>query len=57
MQHPNLDELYDLEADPYEMRNLVHDPSAAGIRRDLRTRLGVLVLEAMGLGQARRDAR
>jgi N-acetylglucosamine-6-sulfatase len=57
MQHPDLDELYDLEADPYEMRNLVHDPSAAGLRRDLRTRLGVLVLEAMGLGQARRDAR
>jgi N-acetylglucosamine-6-sulfatase len=49
MQHPDLDELYDLAADPYEMRNLVHDPAMAGVRRELRTRLGVLVLEAMGL--------
>jgi N-acetylglucosamine-6-sulfatase len=57
MQHPDLDELYDLAADPYEMRNLVHDPAAARIRGDLRARLGVLVLEAMGLGEPHQIAR
>jgi N-acetylglucosamine-6-sulfatase len=51
MHHPDLDELYDLEADPYEMRNLVHDPGLTGVRRDLRERLGELVLEAMELGR------
>jgi arylsulfatase A-like enzyme len=57
MQHPDLDELYDLAADPYEMRNLVHDPAMAGMRRELRAQLGVLVLEAMGLGEPHRIAR
>jgi N-acetylglucosamine-6-sulfatase len=57
MQHPDLDELYDLAADPYEMRNLAHVPELAGVRRDLRTQLGLLVLEAMGLGAPHHEAR
>jgi hypothetical protein len=52
MQHPDLDELYGLETDPYEMRNLVDDPGSAGIRRALRAELGRRVLDAMGLGDA-----
>ncbi len=32
----DLDELYDLEQDPYEMDNLVHDPAGRGIRDELR---------------------
>jgi N-acetylglucosamine-6-sulfatase len=50
MHHPGLDELYDLETDPYEVRNLVDDPASAGVRGELRAELGRLVLEAMGLG-------
>jgi N-acetylglucosamine-6-sulfatase len=53
MHHPDLDELYDLEVDPYEMRNLVHQPGAARVRRELRGRLGTLVLEAMELSRQR----
>ncbi|HEX9730081.1 MAG TPA: sulfatase [Gemmatimonadales bacterium] len=53
MQHPDLDELYDLEADPYEMRNLVDDPVVGRVRLDLRAELGRLVLGAMGLEGAR----
>jgi arylsulfatase A-like enzyme len=49
MQHPDLDELYDLEADPYEMQNVVDDPAMSSTRRDLRAELGRLVLDAMGL--------
>ena len=26
----NMDELYDLQQDPYEMKNLIDDPAAAG---------------------------
>ncbi len=49
MQHPGLDELYDLETDPFETVNLANDPDAQGIRADMRVRLGRLVLEAMGI--------
>ena len=52
MQHPDLDELYDLENDPYEMRNLVHEPRLADVRNDLRAELGRLLLEVMGLGES-----
>ena len=50
VRHRNLDELYDLEDDPYEMNNLVDDPRFADLRKELRAELGQLVLEAMGLG-------
>jgi N-acetylglucosamine-6-sulfatase len=50
VHHPDLDELYDLEADPYEMDNRVGDAGFATIRNELRAELGRLVLEAMGLG-------
>jgi N-acetylglucosamine-6-sulfatase len=54
MQHPDLDELYDLAVDPYEMRNLADDPGSAGLRRELRAELGRQVLHAMGLDGAKR---
>lgn len=47
--HPDLDELYDLLADPYETDNLVDEPGMAGIRTELRAELGRLTLEALGL--------
>jgi len=39
----DMDELYDLKADPYEMRNLVADPKAAGALRQMRAELEELV--------------
>ena len=35
----DMDELYDLEADPYEMCNLVHAPELSHVRDELRRRL------------------
>lgn len=35
--------LYDLEADPYEMRNLVDDPAAEGLRNEMDGRLRALM--------------
>lgn len=42
-------ELYDLEADPYELRNLVHDPAKALVVDDMRSLLAELALEAVAL--------
>jgi N-acetylglucosamine-6-sulfatase len=52
MKHPGEDELYDLEADPHEMRNLARAPAMSNVRDNLRARLGELVLEAMGLSKS-----
>lgn len=51
IHHPDLDELYDLSSDPYEMDNRVDEPALAPVRAELRTELGRLSIEAMGLGE------
>lgn len=38
-----MDELYDLRADPFEMRNRIGDPRAAGALRDMQSRLDTLL--------------
>ena len=47
--HPDMDELYDVRADPYEMDNLMDVPALAQVRSDLREELGRLTLQAVGL--------
>jgi arylsulfatase A-like enzyme len=49
MRHPDGAELYDLEADPLELHNLVGEPRLASVKRGLQEELGRLVLEALGL--------
>jgi len=49
IKHPGQDELYDLQTDSLERRNLAADPSMASTRVTLRAELGRLVLEAVGL--------
>ncbi|MCC7328005.1 MAG: sulfatase-like hydrolase/transferase [Burkholderiales bacterium] len=44
-----LDELYDLEHDPYELDNLNRSRAAAPMRERLRRELGKLIVEATGL--------
>jgi arylsulfatase A-like enzyme len=51
MHHPDENELYDLIDDPYEMRNLIDDPSMVPVIRDLRDDMADAVLEAMGLSR------
>jgi arylsulfatase A-like enzyme len=36
----DVDELYDEETDPWEMRNLVHEPAAAPVLAEMRARMG-----------------
>jgi N-acetylglucosamine-6-sulfatase len=49
MRHPDENELYDLETDPYELTNLIDDPAFDAIEAELRTELKAKILEAMGL--------
>ena len=42
-------ELYDLEADPYEMKNLISDPKMSNVIKDLQQELKKLVIESLGL--------
>ena len=43
---PDVDELYDLGADPHELTNLVADTGSAGVLKDLRERLHAFLREA-----------
>ena len=49
IKHAEHDELYDLQSDPLERRNLAGDPALASVKASLRADLGKLVLEAVGL--------
>jgi arylsulfatase A-like enzyme len=51
VQHPELDELYDLTADSLELRNMARDPALADVKANLKTILGRQVLRAIGLGE------
>ena len=44
-----LDELYDLEKDPWELKNLIASRAHAAVRQKLRAELGRLVAAAVGL--------
>jgi arylsulfatase A-like enzyme len=44
-----LDELYDLERDPYELRNLARRPALRAVRAKLKKELGRLASAALGL--------
>lgn len=44
-----LDELYDLDRDPYELMNLIGKRACAGVRERLRRELKRLVAEAVAL--------
>lgn len=46
-----LDELYDLEKDPYELKNVIGSRAHAPVRAKLRKQLQKLVVEAIGLGR------
>ena len=43
------EELYDLEADPFEVRNRIDDPALTGVATTLRAELAQRSLEALGL--------
>jgi N-acetylglucosamine-6-sulfatase len=49
IQHPELDELYDLAADPREERNLIKDSAQRELVARLRADLGRLVQQSIGL--------
>ena len=39
----NMDELYDLYSDPYEMQNIISKPEAASILKDMKRELNLLL--------------
>jgi hypothetical protein len=41
----DFDELYDLEADPYEMQNLAPDPAYADVLREMASRMWYRIRE------------
>jgi N-acetylglucosamine-6-sulfatase len=45
----SVDELYDLERDPYELANVLGEPAYASIAGELRAELARLAVEAIGL--------
>ena len=45
------EELYDLEADPHEVRNLAGDPAHEGVRRRLAERLDAWIAETRDMGE------
>ncbi len=47
IKHPP--ELYDLAADPFETHNVIDEPGMASVARTLRSELGRLTLETLGL--------
>jgi len=47
--HGELDELYDLGKDPFELKNLIKSKAHAAIRAKLHRELRILVAEAVGL--------
>ena len=49
IKHPEMEELYDLQTDSLELRNLAGDPTLAGVKNRLKEELGRLVLQALGL--------
>ena len=48
-------ELYDLVADPYELRNLINDPRSKGIVSEMERHLEEMSAEAMGLSESNRS--
>ena len=44
-----LAEMYDLEKDPYELRNLALDPACAKVREAMKKELRKLTAEALGI--------
>jgi N-acetylglucosamine-6-sulfatase len=49
IQHPELDELYDLGADPHEARNLANEATQRELAASLRSDLARLVQQSIGL--------
>ncbi|MCU0791288.1 MAG: sulfatase [Opitutaceae bacterium] len=45
----DIDELYDIQADPHEMRNLSNDPALAGVKKEMAAKLYSMMKETGGL--------